>query len=281
MSCLTLEITSATGNKSLRLWQGQEDMRQVNGNTDVMAPVIYRSDEVLLTQLESRESFTLTGITTGNRLADDPSYVSDPHQALADWVARFEEFLNGTQGSGHELSATHRNLTVNGAIRSLGWEYREGAKYEVRWDLEFIRGNALMEATDTSPDSVSPTTAGTIDNFDIGRLDRLRCEKSQQIESYPVAFANPGENELLEKSGVVRKYTLIGTREDTISNPDDERDQFDDHIRSLVGQDQIVDFNEPFPGRTKQVMVDSFESTRESGVTRIGQYALELIEGVA
>lgn len=276
-------LTSTTGNRSTTLWNAQDDQREVQGNTRVDAPPTFQSDEALLTQLEGQEQFSLSGIATGNRISNQSGYSDDPLTALAEWVVEYEAYCNGQQGDGHTLSLPHRNLTYNGAISNISWEREAGAKYEVRWQLTFKRGRALQSPNDTSLDSVSPTSNAYLDdgNIYLHNIERKRVSKKQKIKTYPVAYADPGDNELLDKSGVVRRWTVIGSVENDTGDPDDERNQIDADIRALVGQDTAVTFTEPFPGRTKTVMVDSYETTREAGVTRLGKYALELVEGVA
>lgn len=274
-----IKLTTSNDNRSITLYGGQEDRRQYKGNTDTKSPTMFQADEAILTQLEAIERFTITGLTTGNRLTSKVGYSNDPHEAVAEWMVEFEEFVNGEQGIAHELDDDHRNTVVNGIIESLGWQWQEGAPFEARWDMTFIRGESIMEYSETTIDTVSPHSNPTIDGLDMGTIESMRCDKSQDIKPYPIAFADPGDNELLPNSGVRQRYTIVGQKYNDPDSLTDERSEFDKEIRQLVGQDEMVKFREPFPGREKYVMIDSYEGVKEAGVTSLGKFNMELIVG--
>lgn len=264
--------------ENTRLWQVQENKSESQGNVRIDSIYSQDSDETLLTGLESQEKLTLTGETTGLRLSRQSGYSDDPLTALAEWVAEMETYVNGEQGSGWSLTDNERGDTKNVVVEMFGWQREAGQKYSVRWDLSAVWANGMMPSTNTPADSVNPKTSGTatLDGNDLGSIKSWRQQKKQQIEVYPIALADPGENEVLSKSGAFRQIILTGTKEGTQS----ERNDFDDAMQNLIGQDTIVDYVSAFPGRTKQVMVKNYESTREAGLTRIGEYGLELIEGI-
>lgn len=270
-----IELTSSTGNRTTRFWQAQDDSRQIDGETDVFQTFGRRPDAAILSQLEAVESYTYTGIVTGNRLSQQAGYSNDPVTALAEWTAEAETFIDARQGDGHTLTDNERGETLNGVVTSFGWQRESGAELELRWDLEFWRGRASMRSEDQSIPNVSPSSTATLDGWDLGDLKSWRSDLQQTFEPFPVAYPSPGENELKSNGGVVRKYTIRGQIIGTT-----DANSFDSHIRSLAGSDTTVTFEEPFPGRSMTVMVDTYDSIREAGVPRFGTYDMTLIQGV-
>jgi hypothetical protein len=258
----------------VRLWQTQEDKNKTDGNVRVDSIYSEDSDKTLLTGLESIEELTYTGRATGIRLSQQSAYSSDPLTALAEWVVEMEEFVNANQGTGWTIDDGERGEQYNTVVQMFGWQRNKGAKFEVSWDLSGMWARGAMASKSRSPPSVSPSSSWTLDGTDLGSIDAYRQQKRQKLKPYPIAFADAGENEVLSQSGAFRRIMVRGEKVGGLNT-------FDNTIRSLVGQDQIVTFSEAFPGRDLDVMVKSFESTRESGLTRFGTYILEMIEGVS
>lgn len=271
-----MTVILGDGSDALRLWQAQETKRNVQGNVQVDSVFSTDSDDTLLTGMEAQEQVVYTGLTTGNRLSNQSNYSDDRVEALAEWVADLETFVNGTQGTGWPLYDSDRERTIHGVVAGVGWQRSRAALYEVEWNIELIRGEGIMAQRAASPEAVSPQTRATLDRMDLGDLQQTQMEKQQPFEVYHEAFAEPGSNPIKSQGGAVRTFTLSGRIAGEAA-----RNEFDGHVRSLVGSDTIVPYESAFPGRTTPVMVRDFESTRESGQTRLGEYSIEVVEGRA
>ncbi|UBF23112.1 hypothetical protein HCTV-16_gp129 [Haloarcula virus HCTV-16] len=259
---------------STRLWHKQEDIVEAKGKVRTDAIYGEDSDQTLLTGLQQQQKFTTTGVATGLRLSRQPGYSNDPNTAVAQWVVEMETYINAQQGSGFTLQSDERNDSKNVVLESFGWQREPTEKYQVSWDLTAHWGQSMMSSSSRNPPSVSPSQSWSLDGYDLGNQVMTRQEKMQQVEAYPIAYAKAGENEVLAQSGAIRQITLRGSK-------NSNRNSFDDAMQALLGQDTTVTFSEGFPGRDLEVMVKEYESTREAGYTRIGEYSMTLIEGTA
>lgn len=273
-----IELESCTGNRTTTLYNAQTDRRTTQAETDVGSPLGFFADETILSQFESLDEFTLSGTVTGIYLSNLSKYPNDPLEAIGKYALELETYVDSHQGSEQKLHDDERGLTISGVLRSVGWQRDAGAKYELQWDIEFIRGEGLMPCIDSTVGQSNPQSVGTLDGNDLGEMSSWRMDKRQDFQPYKVAFAQPGENLLEAQSGAVRRFTIRGQQTDAAGGGD-ERNTFDDNIRSIMGQNQSVTFVEPLTGRNLTVMVDSFESSREAGLTSIGEYNMELIQG--
>lgn len=269
-------MTVTLGGK--RLWQAQETRLESSGRMRQDSVLGEDSQDTLLTGLESLETFEYTGRVTGLRLSLNSGAPSDPMQALAEWVVDIETMVNGAQGTGYTLDDDNRDRTINTAIEMVGWQKQKGAKYEVNWDLALTWGHCIMPDYSSDPPTVNPREGPDIlDGQEITNIETRREQKRQELEEYPIAFADPGGDEIVGNSGAVRQILLRGDAVGTRT----ERNSFDNHMLNLLGQDTIVQYESAFPGRTLDVMVTNYESVREAGVTRKGEYIIELVEGLA
>lgn len=268
-------ITLSSNTKSIELFQAQEDVKQTSGSPNVDSLYGFDSDETLITSLKSKQNFTLVGKTTGIRLSKKSSYSSDALTALAEWVVKLLTFVNGKQGGGYTLQDNDRSESVNGAVKSAGFQRARAAKYEVDWDLEFTVGDAVMEEQDTSSPSVSPSTSATLGGYDLGELRSFRETKRQKFSTTPIQFGDPQSMLIQPGGGATRRIIIVGRKSGSTST----RNTFDSNIEALVGQNQANTYSSAFPGRDLNVIVKDFEGTRDSGLTRLGDYTLELLEG--
>lgn len=265
------------GTTSVSLWQAQEDKAETTGDVDVTNAPAYDSEEVLLTGLTKQEEVSLSGTATGNRLSAMSEYSDDSVTALAEWVQLAMAMVNGSQGRGFDLTSTERDRTIPCVIGSFGWTREEGAPLEVQWDISLKRGEGVMGKKAVSPGEADPGGPMTLDGIDLQQPLDFREQKQQNFDPAPLTLADtPDDTVQAADSGAERRITITGKHSGSIA----ERKSFDDSIRALIGQDMVVEYRSPFPGHTIDVMVDSFESTRESGWTRLGEYSLELVEGV-
>lgn len=260
-----------------RLWNAQESRSQANGNVQVDSIFGTGTAETLLTGLESQEELSYTGRATGNRLASLGRYSSDPSAALARWTVELESYVSGNQGRGWTLRDDERGRKFNVVVEQLGWRRTKGEKYEVRWDLSAAWGQGVMGSRRAPVPSVSPSTTATLAGTSLDSVEEVRCETKQEIEPYPIALVEAGQNDVLAKTGATRTWTIQGS----VTGGETARNGFDDTMRSLVGQDKIVEYKSAFPGRTSDVMLKNYDSVREAGRTRIGDYSMQLVEGEA
>lgn len=260
-----------------RLWNIQDDRADIKGNVRVDSIVGDRSKDTLLTGLESQESFNFIGRATGNRISLQSGYSDDPNVALAQWVSEMEAKVNGQQGRGYDLVHLDRDEEYNVVIENFSWSRTGGSKYEVQYDIVLKWGIGIMSLRDPAPLSVNPTTTTKIGGFEIDGIESIQTTLSQKYQVYELAFAPPGGNEYASDTGAKRQVIITGQ----VTGDTEERNQFDREMRSLVGIDETVTYKEAFPGREFKVMVDSYNSARKAGLTRMGDFSIELIEGRA
>lgn len=265
------------GDTSATLWQAQEDKSNLQGEVDVQNPPTLDSDDALLSGLTIQEDVELTGKTTGLRLSRQSGYSNDPKVALAEWVQKAIAFVNGNQGTGYTLQSTERDRSIPGVVASFGWVRSEGSPLEVDWDITFKRGEGVMASEPISTGPAQPQSTATLDGMNLQHLKQWREQKQQSFDPAPVTLADSADSTIqAADSGAIRRIILTGTYTGTIA----ERKQFDNKFQNLVGQDEIVTYQSAFPGHSLDVMVSSYESTREAGHTRLGSYTLELYQGV-
>lgn len=271
---MAVTLKNSDTGKSGRLWHTQQDERKTQGGVRADSIYTFDSDDTILTGLERQETLQLNGIATGNRLSAQSDWPNDPLQALAEWVVHMQSFVNGKQGTGYDLVDDEREERYRGLVTEFAWQKNKGEKYEAKWYLTLKRGEGISVAEDTTPPSVSPQPTATLDGYDLHSLTSWREEKTQRARVYPIALADSGENQAMSKTGAKRRIQINGT-----VTGESERNTFDTNINSLIGGDETVTYRSAFPGEEVTVMVDQFESTREAGLTRLGEYALELVEG--
>lgn len=259
----------------LRFWQAQESRVDSQGQVRSDAFPTTDSDETLLTGLTSVERFSYNGVTTGPRLALQSGRSSDPMTALAQWVVDAESLVNGRQGEGWNFVDEQRDREANVVLEDVSWMRGAGEVYQVDWDFAGIWGQGSMSQADSGGSSVSPGQDELIDGMEIDGVESKRVTKRQSVSTYQLAFGEKGENPVLADSGATRRILISGKATGTR----EEINAFDDGLLSLIGQDEVVEYQSTFPGRTVNVMIESYESVREAGVTDLGEFALELREG--
>lgn len=146
-----MTITLGSGSDQLTLYQAQETNRSIQGNVTVKSPFNTSAENTLLTGLEGQERVNYDGLVTGNRLSELAAWPDDRVQAIAEWTANFEAFVNGKQGTGWSFEDTDRDRDINIVIEAAGWQRSRAAKYEVEWNLSAIRGNGQMEQATPAP----------------------------------------------------------------------------------------------------------------------------------
>lgn len=271
-----IHLETASGSKSVDLWQVQEDREERDGNVDVTSTPTFDSEGTYLSGLTQQHEAQLTGTATGIRLSKQPGYSNDPVTALAEWVQEVMSFVNGQQGTGLTLTHDERGETHNVVAASFGWTRSSGAKFEVSWDLKYRIGEGVMPEKDTPPGTASPGSTWTLDGNDLHHPIEYREQKRERLETAAMAFVDNAEENLVEAtSGATRTITIKGR----VTGSKATRNSFDQTMQGLIGEDTIVTYASAFPGHELNVMANNYESIRESGLTELGEYALELIEG--
>ena len=256
------------------LYFAQEDRSQTRANLNPNSVYGDTPDQTLLVGLESQEEFALSGEASGVHLSTLDGYPDAPLEALAEYACELEAYVNANQGTGWAFTERERDKTFNGVIESVSWRRAAGEPFTLEWDMSVMWAQATMASGAHSPESFSLGGTPTLAGQDLGAVDETQVEREQDIEQYPVALADPGQNQALANSGVIREVTIVGRITD-----ESRRNTFDDNIQQNMGNDTIVTYEEPFPGRTLQGMIQDFDSTRTAGLTRIGEYQLTFVEG--
>jgi hypothetical protein len=275
---MTVELSDPDFGTTLELIQAQEAQQSAVGAVDATPIQGEDSDQTYLTAIEQSGTLRYSGLVTGFRLSNRAGYSSDPQTALAEWALDAERYVDGAQGTGYEFTNTLTGETRSGVIGSFEWVRRGGAPYELEWSLSVTRGEGADPVAQTSPDPVGAATALTVDGETIDTYRELQVSKSEETDPFRRAFADsPADNDVLTEGGATREITAIGR----VSGDAAARRAFDDAITASIGQDEFIDVTEPFTGRTYTGMINDYESSREAGITRLGDFALTVIEGSA
>lgn len=275
-------LTLSDGTRNVDLFQVQTDSAQKQADVKPTNPVFQDSSETLISSLTQQEQVSLNGRATGLRLArdgslsraDGGSFSNDPLTALAEWAQDLMSFVSSEQGSNVSLQSVERSRTINGIVSRFQWTKANNARYEIRYDFEFKRGDAILDQKSTSVGTAFPSQTATLGGTDLQYVNQWSESKELDTGTAAIAFADdPEQNTILPNSGAVRTIQLVGEVVDNLNT-------FDSNILSLLGENQTATYSSAFPGHDLEVAVRSFEPTREAGRTRIGEYSLELIEGI-
>lgn len=280
---MTISLVDSGSGTSLELLGASESMSEAEADPDLFPYPNARSEENIIVTLSQSEVVTLTGTASAMRLARDGSWPDDPVEALAEWVARFEQFVNGGQGDGYTLTDDDRNRQFNVFVGNLSWDRYLGEKFEVDWSMQLIRGGVVDHDVSYSPQSTSPDDTMGITSVDgtthvLPSPGEVRLERSQRFEYFPLPqFEDPDydENEIVAIEGAVREVTIMGSIADDVQG----RNEFDNEMREIIGGNNPVTLWLPFPGYAISGVVEHYDSIREAGHTRLGDYALTVIEG--
>lgn len=274
--------TLSDGSSTVTLLHTQEDVGTSKARVQPIPIPTFDSDETILIDFTNEEKPQLNGKANGIYLAnssvtraDGSSYSSDPVTALAQWVQDVMAFINGSQGEGYTLSSTERNRDINVAVKNFSWRRTKGNQYEVNWDMQLVRGDVTMTDGTISPNSVNIGSSWTLAGNDLHSVRDYTEIKKQGLQSSPIPLGSPSENIVFQKEGTKREIIITGRVDATQST----RNSFDSSIRNLIGDNTTSTYSSAFPGHDLEVMVKSFDPTREAGLTRIGDYSLKLIEG--
>lgn len=273
---MALRLSDPATGTELPLWNAEELRSERSAALNASPITGTEAAQTYLTSLEQDARATLTGTVTAPRLARDSRFASDPVTALAEWAVQFEAFVNGGQGDGYTLERQYRSDSYQGVIESAQWTRAGGEPYELRWNATFIRGIGTGVENSVAPASVSPGGTITLDGTALPNVREFQIEKSQSFEVYRRAFAEtPGDNDIFSDAGATRRITVLGR----VTGDAAARNSFDGTITQTLGQDELVTLRDALTGRTFTGMLDSYDATDEAGRTRLGDFALEFVEG--
>lgn len=269
-----------TPRGDLELWGVSQDRDQRSGNIDVADMPTFGSDDAFLSSFTQSHTGTLSGRATGFRLSDDGGYSNDPVTALAEWVQEMTALVNGSQGDGYTFDHDVRGYGSKPvAVESFGWTRNEAAKYEVNWNLSLRIGDVTMSGdASLNPGPANPSSSWSIDGIDLQHHTEINEETNQQLSVDEMLFGDGAEdNVVTSSSGATRRVNISGTHTGTRT----ERQNFDDSMRALIGENKTVEYVSPFPGHTLTVGVDDFDSNLEAGRTGQTDYTMTLVEGTS
>jgi len=273
---MTIDLSDPDGGTSLTLWQAQTAEVSTLGAVDATSVQGEDSDQTFLTSIEQSGDLRYSGVVTGNRLSRQAGYSSDPVTALAEWVLDAERYVDGAQGTGYDLTDTRTGRTRRGVIESFEWTRAAGAPLQVEYNLGVTLGEGADPTGVTAPDAIGDATVLSVGGETIDTYREIQVSKSEETDAVRRAFADdPSDNDVLTDGGATREITAVGR----VSGLKADRLAFDDALRSTIGQDEFVTVTEPFTGRTFEGMINDFESSDEAGITRLGDFALTVVEG--
>jgi hypothetical protein len=273
---VTIELSDPDFGTTLELFQSQEAQVSTVGAVDATPVQGEDSDQTYLTSIEQSGTLRYSGVVTGNRLSTLAAYSNDPVTALAEWVLDAERYVDGAQGSGYEFTDTRTGRTRQGVIESFEWTRTAGAPLDVEYNLAVTLGEGADPTELSEPDAIGSATALSVDGETIDTYREIQVSKSEETDPFRRAFAtSPEDNDVLTDGGATREITVVGR----VSGLKADRLAFDDALRSSIGQDEFITVKEPFTGRTFQGMINDHEASDEAGITRLGDFAVTVIEG--
>lgn len=257
------------------LWNVDEHVGNRRADPDVDAIYSMQTDETFLVGLEEQHSFRITGEASALRLAGHSRYSDDPLTALAEYAARLIAHVNGNQGTGWMLVNEFTESEMPIVIEEVDIIRERGSKYSFDYQVVAHVGSGMMPIRALDPASVNPQTPAKIAGQEMHEIEQQMIAVSQELRTHTYAIHAVEENEIEARSGALRTFTIQG------AIPGDEayRQSFDEEITSRMGQNVMTTYESAFPGETVDVMIGSFDSTREAGRNQHGSYFLELFEG--
>lgn len=262
------------GDETL-LFNVQENMNTRRGKLNVNAIYSEPSAETFIISLEEQGQLQINGLASGIRISGYDRYSDDPLTALAEYAARLLAHVNGQQGIGWTVENSYTGRSIDCVVESVEIIRERTEKYEFEFALTVRVGRGLMPASPLKPERADPSTTAKLAGQDLREIEQLMITKSQKVKVHTYALHDADENEVEAKTGARRRITLKG------NVPGDEADRkvFDTELRAKIGENNTATFESPFPGGNYDVVVENHNSTREAGVTQLGKYSIEVVEG--
>lgn len=275
MSTPPTRLEDRDGSAITHLWNPQENSAERRSSPDIHPVYSDDSEDTFIVSLEESSQIQLGGEATAFRIAQQSQYSNDPLTALAEWSARLLAHVNGQQGTGWTLYNDYTNRQLIGIVEKVELSRKRSEKYQVDWDLTLRVGSGMMPHQPLDPVVADPSNAAFIDNQEMHEIEELTIEKKQEVELHAYALHDYDENEIEGKSGAMKTITARGS----IPGSETYRKDFDDHIRSRIGENYEVTYDSAFPGDSLDAVVTNYSATREAGTTQIGGYRVEMTEG--
>lgn len=273
---MAVELTDSASGITLPLWNAQELRKEQDAGVDAYSAMSFDSENTFLTSLDQGEQISLTGEVTANRLTRDSRFSSDERTALAEWAVKLEAFIDGGQGGGYTLERNYVGDSFQGVIEAAQWTTRGGEPYSLDWNLTFLRGEGSSVEKTVAPDSVTPGGNWEIDGYTVSYPTEFQMEKSQTFEVYRRALAEDGsDNDIFPETGARRRITIIAD----VTGDESTRETFYDNITTSFGQNDTVTVRDALTGREFTGVIGSFDTTDESGLTRLGEFSMEIVQG--
>jgi len=284
MSTPPVVLKDKNSSSQTYLWNVGQNQSMRNASPQIDSIYSQDSDETFIVSMVESEEIRLMGSASGLRLARSGRFSNDPLQALAEWTVRMFGHVNGNQGEGWVLENDFTGRTLEGVIEEFQMTRNRTEKYQVDYSLGFRVGQGMMPDSGLSEPPASPSDEGTLAGHSLGEMEQYMETKRQQLETHEYVTGGDDDeglsfedNEIEAQSGATREIMIQGS----IPGDEETRQAFDDAVRNAIGKLDTVTYRSPFPGRELEVIPTSFESTREAGITQLGEYMVELIEGTA
>lgn len=274
---MALTLSDKDGSFSMPLYNAQDLSDSRDADVDEFPIIGFDSDTNFTSSLDFAGQVTITGNATAFRLSQESQYNSDPETALAEWYADALATVNGAQGEGYTLSRDYRNDSFSGLITEFQITQRGGEPFELAWNLSMRRGVAVDPYEAPNPVTVSPGGDYTVAGETLSGIREWSVSKTQSVGEYRRYFADTAEeNDLLSEGGASKKLTVVG---ETVGDAA-TRNTFASDITTNLGDDEpLDDVRDALLGVTWSGQLTSFEDTDEAGRSRLGDIAVEWVEG--
>lgn len=285
---MAVRLIDDVSGVNLPLWNSQEYRNEVDAAVDAYSAMGFDTGDTFLTSLEQLGSVSLSGEVTAGRLAQDARFSSNRREALAQWVLLFHKFVDGGQSEdGYQLYREYAGEYIRGVIENATTTVRGGEPYSAEWNLSFLPGQSSGVSGDplqypdvncpvTSEWDVCPGGDYLIDGHYQFTIDEFQIETSQTWEVYRRALADTVEdNDLFPETGATRRITIMSD----VTGAETERETTYDDVSESLGQNQTITVRDALTGQEYSGVIGSFDSTDESGMTRLGEFGMEIVQG--
>lgn len=277
---MPLYLEDADTGRQLRLWNAQEFTADITVPETIYNPAATDTEDVILSVLRQQGSIGISGIVLGaQRIRDGATTESDPITATAEWILRLEAWLNGAPGTeAYQLRNTLTDTVTNCVPSAISWTQGVGETTSAEYSVELTFGDGLGADLGINPDTPGARDDDSFDSITLPHIYERTVDRSVELTSFEALLeADAEKNDQFIEGSPVKQVTLLGEHDGTFA---DQR-TFDQQLRARAGDGDSYTFRSAFPGDEYEAALVGYESTREAGVTRYGEYAIELIAGQA
>lgn len=268
----------ADASEQLRLWNAREYQAATDVREEVINPASGDASDTVLSVLQQTGSVVLDGITVGGQRIDaGTTSKTDATNAVAEWVAELEAWVNGDSPvDAYTLRNDYTNETRNVAPESVSWTRQAGSPFSVTYGVELRLGSGQTGDPGIEPADPTPNPTDLFDGVELPYVFDRQVQKTVAVESFqPITAESPEDNDLVVTSSPTKRITLLGEVNKTFS----EQRTFDQQLTDRAGDGNTYTYTSAFPGRDIEAALTTYESTREAGVTQRGEYLVELTVG--